>query len=63
MTTLADLKAAAKAERLRVLPGIGAKLEERIVQGALGQEEGSGGGQAAARCRAAGGSGSCRGAS
>src|SRR5256884_6984401 len=32
VTTLADLKAAAKAERLRVLPGIGAKLEERIVK-------------------------------
>jgi DNA polymerase (family 10) len=31
VTTLADLKAAAKAERLRLLPGIGAKLEERIV--------------------------------
>src|SRR2546421_10748424 len=32
VTTLADLKAAAKAERLRMLPGIGAKLEERIVK-------------------------------
>jgi DNA polymerase (family X) len=32
VTTLADLKAAAKAERLRRLPGIGAKLEERIVK-------------------------------
>src|SRR5213078_2427931 len=32
VTTLADLKAAAKAERLRLLPGIGAKLEERIVK-------------------------------
>jgi DNA polymerase (family X) len=31
VTTLADLKAAAQAERLRLLPGIGAKLEERIV--------------------------------
>jgi DNA polymerase (family 10) len=30
ITTLADLKAAAKDERLRVLPGVGAKLEERI---------------------------------
>ncbi|TML37321.1 MAG: PHP domain-containing protein, partial [Actinobacteria bacterium] len=29
VTTLTDLKAAAKAERLRLLPGIGAKLEER----------------------------------
>jgi DNA polymerase (family X) len=32
VTTLADLKAAAKAERLRLLPGVGAKLEERIVK-------------------------------
>jgi DNA polymerase (family 10) len=32
VTTLVDLKAAAKAERLRMLPGIGAKLEERIVK-------------------------------
>ncbi|HYX76743.1 MAG TPA: helix-hairpin-helix domain-containing protein, partial [Gaiellaceae bacterium] len=32
VTTLADLKAAAKADRLRLLPGIGAKLEERIVK-------------------------------
>ena len=32
VTTLTDLKAAAKAERLRLLPGIGAKLEERIVK-------------------------------
>jgi len=32
VTTLADLKAAAKAERLRILPGIGAKLEDRIVK-------------------------------
>jgi DNA polymerase (family 10) len=32
ITTLADLKAAAKAERLRMLPGLGAKLEERIAQ-------------------------------
>src|SRR5262249_719431 len=32
VTTLAGLKAAAKAERLRRLPGIGAKLEERIVK-------------------------------
>ena len=32
VTTLADLKAAAEAERLRALPGIGAKLEERIVK-------------------------------
>ena len=32
VTTLADLKAAATAERLRILPGIGAKLEERIVK-------------------------------
>jgi DNA polymerase (family 10) len=32
VTTLADLKAAAKAERLRRLPGIGAKLEERVVK-------------------------------
>src|SRR5881392_584391 len=32
VTTLADLKAAATAERLRMLPGIGAKLEERIVK-------------------------------
>src|SRR5437868_149661 len=30
--TLADLRAAAKAERLRNLPGIGAKLEDRIVK-------------------------------
>jgi DNA polymerase (family 10) len=32
ITTLADLKAAAKEERLRILPGLGAKLEERIAQ-------------------------------
>src|SRR5204863_8709365 len=32
VTTLADLKAAAKAERLRMLPGIGAKPEQRIVK-------------------------------
>jgi DNA polymerase (family X) len=32
VTTLADLKAAAQAERLRMLPGLGAKLEERIVK-------------------------------
>jgi DNA polymerase (family 10) len=32
ITTLADLQAAAKAERLRILPGVGAKLEERIAQ-------------------------------
>jgi DNA polymerase (family 10) len=32
ITTLSDLKTAAQEERLRVLPGLGAKLEERIVQ-------------------------------
>ncbi|HEX6490862.1 MAG TPA: DNA polymerase/3'-5' exonuclease PolX [Gaiellaceae bacterium] len=32
VTTLADLKQAAKDERLRALPGLGAKLEERILQ-------------------------------
>jgi DNA polymerase (family X) len=32
ITTLPDLKAAAQAERLRTLPGLGAKLEERIVE-------------------------------
>jgi DNA polymerase (family 10) len=32
ITTLADLQAAAKAEQLRILPGVGAKLEERIAQ-------------------------------
>ena len=39
VTTLADLKAAAKAERLRVLPGIGAKLEERIVKELSGKKK------------------------
>ena len=39
VTTLADLKAAAKAERLRVLPGIGAKLEERIVKELSGRRK------------------------
>ena len=38
-TTLADLKAAAKAERLRLLPGIGAKLEERIVKELSGKRK------------------------
>src|SRR5256714_1164886 len=32
VTTMSDLKAAAQAERLRTLPGVGAKLEERIVE-------------------------------
>jgi DNA polymerase (family 10) len=32
ITTLSDLKTAAQEERLRVLPGLGAKLEERIVE-------------------------------
>src|SRR4029453_8118284 len=36
---VADLKAAAKAERLRVLPGIGAKLEERIVKELSGKRK------------------------
>src|SRR3989440_10717543 len=39
VTTVADLKAAAKAERLRVLPGIGAKLEERIVKELSGKRK------------------------
>jgi DNA polymerase (family X) len=39
VTTLADLKAAAKAERLRVLPGLGAKLEERIVKELSGKRK------------------------
>jgi DNA polymerase (family X) len=39
VTTLADLKAAAKAERLRVLPGVGAKLEERIVKELSGKRK------------------------
>jgi DNA polymerase (family 10) len=39
VTTLADLKAAAKAERLRALPGIGAKLEERIVKELSGKRK------------------------
>jgi DNA polymerase (family 10) len=39
VTTLADLKTAAKAERLRVLPGIGAKLEERIVKELSGKRK------------------------
>jgi DNA polymerase (family 10) len=39
VTTLADLKEAAKAERLRVLPGIGAKLEERIVKELSGRKK------------------------
>jgi DNA polymerase (family X) len=39
VTTLADLKAAAKAERLRLLPGIGAKLEERIVKELSGRRK------------------------
>src|SRR2546423_197389 len=39
VTTLADMKAAAKAERLRLLPGIGAKLEERIVKELSGKRK------------------------
>src|SRR5881227_913901 len=39
VTTLADLKAAAKAERLRILPGIGAKLKERIVKELSGRRK------------------------
>jgi DNA polymerase (family 10) len=39
VTTLADLKAAAKAERLRALPGVGAKLEERIVKELSGKRK------------------------
>src|SRR3954462_7058385 len=39
VTTLTDLKAAAKAERLRLLPGIGAKLEERIVKELSGKRK------------------------
>jgi DNA polymerase (family 10) len=39
VTTLADLKAAAKAERLRLLPGVGAKLEERIVKELSGRKK------------------------
>jgi DNA polymerase (family X) len=39
VTTLADLKAAAEAERLRMLPGIGAKLEERIVKELSGRRK------------------------
>jgi DNA polymerase (family X) len=39
VTTLADLKAAAQAERLRMLPGIGAKLEERIVKELSGRKK------------------------
>src|SRR3954469_6893989 len=39
VTTLADLKAAAQAERLRTLPGLGAKLEERIVKELSGKRK------------------------
>src|SRR5438067_6801931 len=39
VTTLTDLKSAAKAERLRLLPGIGAKLEERIVKELSGRRK------------------------
>jgi DNA polymerase (family 10) len=39
ITTLADLKAAAKSERLQLLPGIGAKLEERIVKELSGRKK------------------------
>ncbi|MGN6430847.1 MAG: DNA polymerase/3'-5' exonuclease PolX [Gaiellaceae bacterium] len=39
VTTLVDLKAAAKDERLRRLPGIGAKLEERIVKELSGRRK------------------------
>jgi DNA polymerase (family 10) len=39
VTTLADLKAAAKAEQLRILPGVGAKLEERIVKELSGRKK------------------------
>src|SRR5919202_490908 len=39
VTTLPDLKAAAQAERLRMLPGIGAKLEERIVKELTGRKK------------------------
>ncbi len=39
VTTLADLKVAAKEERLRVLPGLGAKLEERIVNELSGKRK------------------------
>src|SRR5437763_891718 len=39
VTRLTDLKAAAKAERRRLLPGIGAKLEERIVKELSGRRK------------------------
>jgi DNA polymerase (family 10) len=39
VTTLADLKQAARQERLRTLPGLGAKLEERIVQKLSGRQK------------------------
>src|SRR5215472_11650599 len=39
VTTLADLRQAAKAEQLRRLPGIGAKLEERIVKELSGRRK------------------------
>src|ERR671932_1545329 len=39
ITTLADLKAAATDERLRALPGVGAKLEERIVKELSGRKK------------------------
>src|ERR1051325_8464368 len=39
ITTLADLKAAAKDERRRVRPGVGAKLEERIAQELSGRRK------------------------
>jgi DNA polymerase (family 10) len=39
VTTLADLRTAAKDERLRVLPGLGAKLEERILKELSGKRK------------------------
>jgi len=38
VTTLADLKAAARAQRLRTLPGLGARLEENVLK-ALGRKK------------------------
>ena len=38
VTTLADLKAAARAQRLRTLPGLGARLEENVLK-AVGRKK------------------------
>ena len=62
ITTLDELKAAAEEERLRTLAGLGAKSEEKILEGARVPGRESGRRAATARRRPAGGAGGRRGA-